>query len=263
MAYTNILLDIENGIGRVTINRPHVLNALNKETGEELLDAFEQCRDDEAVRVVVLTGAGRAFSAGGDIKEMGLAGDTLPESFFEELLGTLNRTVMTLHEMPKPVIAAVNGTAAGLGFNLTLAADIRIAARSAEFTQAFLRLGLIPDGGGTFLLPRIIGWAKATELILTAQPVSSEEALRLRLVNEVVDDDEFPTAVEAWALRLAAAPTAAIGRVKKLLSHSLTADLKSQLRYEREMQIASGRTEDFREGVTAFLERRPPRFTVR
>ena len=263
MAYTNIQLEISDRIGRVTLNRPEVLNALNRATGEELLEAFEQLRDDDAVRVVVLTGAGRAFSAGGDIKEMRLAGETLPESFFEELLGTLNLTILTLHEMPKPVIAAVNGLAAGLGFNLTLAADIRIAARSAEFTQAFLRLGLVPDGGGTYLLPRIIGWAKATELILTGQPVSSEEALRLRLVNEVVDDSEFATAVDAWARRLAEAPTEAIGRVKQLLSHSLTADLKSQLRYEREMQMACGRSEDFREDVSAFIEKRQPRFTGR
>jgi 2-(1,2-epoxy-1,2-dihydrophenyl)acetyl-CoA isomerase len=260
MDYANISLERANGIGWLTLSRPEALNALDKATGEELLDALEELRDDESVRAVVLTGAGRAFSAGGDLKEMARAGD-LPEEHFEELLATLNRTVLTLAELPKPVIAAVNGVAAGLGFNLALAADVRVAARSAEFTQAFLKIGLIPDGGGTFLLPRLVGWARATELILTARTVSSEEALALGLVNEVVDDAEFESAVETWARRFAAAPTAAIGRVKQLLVHSVTADLKSQLRFEREMQIASGRTADFREGVSAFFEKRAPRFT--
>lgn len=260
MTYSNITLECAEGIGRLTIDRPDKLNALDKATGAELFDAVERLRDDSTVRAIVLTGAGRAFSAGGDVREMSRA-DEMPEGFFEELLQTLNRTVLALCEMPKPVIAAVNGIAAGLGFNLALAADIRIAARNAEFTQAFLKIGLIPDGGGTYLLPRIVGWARATELILSARTVSSEEALRLGIVHEVVDDDEFPESVETWARRLADGPTAAIGRVKQLLAHSLTADLKSQLRYEREMQIASGTTADFREGVTAFAERRPPRFT--
>jgi 2-(1,2-epoxy-1,2-dihydrophenyl)acetyl-CoA isomerase len=261
MEYANITLAREDGVGRLTLNRPGALNALDRATGEELLDALELLRDDDAVRAIVLTGAGRAFSAGGDVKEMGRSGDELSEEFFDELLATLNRSILALAEMPKPVLAAVNGIAAGLGFNLALAADVRIAARSAEFTQAFLRLGLIPDGGGTFFLPRVVGWARATELILTARTVSSEEALRLGLVTEVVDDTDFDATVEAWTRRLAEAPTAAVGRVKQLLAHSLTADLKSQLRFEREMQMASGRTADFREGLTAFFERRAPRFT--
>ncbi len=260
MAYANIHLECGDGIGRLTLARPERLNALDKATGEEILDAVVRLRDDSDVRAIVLTGEGRAFSAGGDIREMSRAGE-LPESFFEELLATLNRTILAIAETPKPVIAAVNGVAAGLGFNLALAADIRVAARNAEFSQAFLKIGLIPDGGGTFLLPRIVGWARATELILTARTVSSEEALRLGIVHEVVDDDEFPASVEAWARRLADGPTAAIGRVKQLLAHSLTADLKSQLRFEREMQMASGKTSDFREGIAAFSEKRPPRFT--
>ncbi len=261
MAYANILLDRADGIGRLVINRPSALNALDKATGEEMFDAVQTLRDDEGVRAVVVTGAGRAFSAGGDIKEMARSGAELSESFFEELLATLNRSILALAEMPKPVLAAVNGVAAGLGFNLALACDVRIAARGAEFSQAFLRLGLVPDGGGTFFLPRIVGWARATELILTARSVSSEEALRLGLVNEVVDDSLFEATVDAWAHRLAEAPTAAVGRVKQLLAHSLTADLKSQLRFEREMQMASGRTADFHEGVAAFVERREPRFS--
>ena len=260
MEYANIKLECADGIGRLTLDRPERLNALDKATGEEILDAVERLRDDASVRAVVLTGAGRAFSAGGDIGEMRRA-DELPEGFFEELLATLNRSILALCEMPKPVVAAVNGIAAGLGFNFALAADIRIAARGAEFSQAFLKLGLIPDGGGTFLLPRIVGWARATEMILTARTVSSEEALRLGIVHEVVDDDEFPETVETWARGLADGPTAAIGRVKQLMAHSLTADLKSQLRYEREMQIACGKTADFREGVAAFFEKRNPRFS--
>jgi 2-(1,2-epoxy-1,2-dihydrophenyl)acetyl-CoA isomerase len=260
MEYANIQIECKDGIGRLTLARPAALNALDKATGEELLDAITRLRDDESVRVVVLSGKGRAFSAGGDVKEMARAGE-LPEAFFEELLATLNRSILALAEMPKPVVAAVNGIAAGLGFNLALVADIRIAARGAEFTQAFLKLGLVPDGGGTFLLPRIVGWARAMELILTARSVSSEEALRLGIVHEVVDEEVFDETVDAWARRLAEGPTAAIGRVKQLLAHSLTADLKSQLRFEREMQIASGRTSDFREGITAYGEKRPPRFT--
>jgi 2-(1,2-epoxy-1,2-dihydrophenyl)acetyl-CoA isomerase len=261
MDYVNITLDRADGVGRLTLSRPEALNALDRATGEEILDAAERLRDDASVRVVVVTGAGRAFSAGGDIKEMARAGSELSEEFVEQLLGTLNRSILALAEMPKPVLAAVNGIAAGIGFNLALAADIRVAARSAEFTQAFVKIGLVPDGGGTFFLPRLVGWARATELIMTGRTVSSEEALRLGLVNEVVDDSEFETTVESWAARLAAAPTAAIGRAKQLLAHSLTADLKSQLRFEREMQMASGRTADFHEGVTAFLAKRAPRFT--
>lgn len=262
MEYANITLERADGVGRLTLNRPEALNALDKATGEEILDALVALRDDDSVRVVVLTGAGRAFSAGGDVREMARA-DELPAEFFEELLATLNRIVITVSELPKPVIAAVNGVAAGLGFNLALAADIRIAARGAEFSQAFLKIGLIPDGGGTFTLPRIVGWARALELILTARTVSSEEALALGLVTEVVDDSLFESTVEQWAHRFADAPTAAIGRVKQLLAHSLTADLKSQLRFEREMQIASGQSADFREGVAAFVERRNPKFTGR
>lgn len=261
MDYANIVVERADGVGTLTLNRPSALNALDKATGEELLDAVESLRDDPQVRAVVLTGAGRAFSAGGDIKEMARAGVEHSEAFFEELLVTLNRSILALAETPKPVLAAVNGMAAGLGFNLALACDVRVAARGAEFSQAFLKLGLVPDGGGTFFLPRIVGWARATELILTARAVSSEEALRLGIVHEVVDDHEFETAVAAWARRLADAPTAAVGRVKQLLAHSLTADLKSQLRFERETQMASGRTDDFREGVAAFLERREPRFS--
>lgn len=260
MEYSNISVERADGIGRLTLSRPEALNALDKATGEELLDALESLRTDPAVRVVVFTGAGRAFSAGGDIKEMARAGE-LPESFFDELLATLNRVVVAIAEMPKPVIAAVNGAAAGLGFNLALACDIRIVARGAEFTQAFLKIGLIPDGGGTFLLPRIVGWSRAMDLILTARSVSSEEALRLGIASTVVDETDFESTVETLARQLAAAPTAAIGRVKQLLAHSLTADLKSQLRFEREMQMASGQSNDFREGITAFLEKRHPRFT--
>jgi 2-(1,2-epoxy-1,2-dihydrophenyl)acetyl-CoA isomerase len=260
MEYANIAVERVDGIGRLTLTRPEALNALDKATGEELLDALESFRSDPTVRVVVVTGAGRAFSAGGDIKEMSRAGE-LPESFFDELLATLNRVIVAMTEMPKPVIAAVNGIAAGLGFNLALACDIRIAARGAEFTQAFLRIGLIPDGGGTYLLPRIIGWSRAMELILTARSVSSEEALRLGLVTAVVDETDFEATVDSWARQLAAAPTGAVGRVKQLLAQSLTSDLKSQLRFEREMQMACGQSSDFREGITAFLEKRTPRFT--
>jgi 2-(1,2-epoxy-1,2-dihydrophenyl)acetyl-CoA isomerase len=259
--YQNIRLEVADGIGSLTLARPDVLNALDKATGAELLDALEVLGSDESVRVVVLTGEGRAFSAGGDVREMSRS--DLDESFFDELLCTLNHTILRLAEMPKPVIAAVNGLATGLGFNLALAADIRIAARGAEFSQAFIRIGLVPDGGGTYLLPRIVGWAKAMELILTAQSVSSEEALRLGIVTEVVDETVFHETVDRWAHTLAAAPTAAIARVKRLLVHSLTADLKSQLRYEREMQMECGRSEDFREGISAFFEKRQPRFTGR
>ena len=262
MANANILLEQHDGIGRVTINRPAALNALDKATGAELLEALESLRDDANVRAIVLTGAGRAFSSGGDIREMSRSGE-LPASYFDELIGNVNHLIMTLAEIPKPVLAAVNGAAIGLGFNLALAADLRIAARSAEFSQAFVRVGLIPDGGGTYLLPRIVGWSRATELMFTARTVSSEEALRLGIVTEVVEDIDFAATVDEWAHRLAEGPTVAIGRVKRLLSHSLTADLKSQLRYEREMQAASGATEDFQEGVRAFLEKRAPKFSGR
>jgi len=261
--FANIRFEISDGIGRVTLARPDALNALDKATGEELLEAFETLARSDETRAVVLRGEGRAFCAGGDVKEMSRAGVDLPESFFDELLRTLNTAVLTLAEMPKPVVAAVNGVATGLGFNLALAADFRIASRSAEFSQSFSRIGLIPDGGGTYFLPRIVGWAKATELVVTGRTISSEEALGLGLVTEVVDETVFDETVERWAHDLAAGPTAAIARAKRLLSHSQTADLKSQLRYEREMQLECGRTDDFREGLRALSQRRHPRFMGR
>lgn len=261
MSYENILLEIKDGVGWLTLNRPKSLNALNKTTGDELLHALETVRDDETVRAVVLTGAGRAFSSGGDVKEMTLAGSSLSEQFFEELIGNLNRSITLITDLPKPVLAAINGPAAGIGFNFALAADIRIAARSATFTQAFVHIGLVPDGGGSYFLPRLVGWGIATEMILTGRLLSAEEAHQVGIVSQVVEDAEFAATVQQWASRLAAGPTSAMARAKQLLKQSQTNTLAEQLRAEQQTQMLCGRSHDFREGITAFVEKRKPNFT--
>ncbi len=260
MGFENITLTTSGAIATLTMNRPENLNAFNTRTVVEMLDAIVMLRDDAAVRAVVLTGAGRAFTSGGDIREMTEFG-TRPQEDYMRHMQNVNRMVLGLHELPKPVIAAVNGPAAGLGFNLALAADLRIAAQSATFSQAFIKIGLVPDGGGSYLLPRIVGLARATELILTGRTVAADEALALGLVNRVVADAELGATVQALAEQLAAAPTGAIARDKELLRRSLTSDFASQLQAEIEFQVERGASSDFREGITAFLEKRKPVFT--
>jgi 2-(1,2-epoxy-1,2-dihydrophenyl)acetyl-CoA isomerase len=263
MSYETVQLEMrEQSVAVITLNRPAALNALTTEMGREFISAIREAHERGA-RAIVLTGAGRAFCAGGDLREMrGVAErDGRVEAFFDEPLGLLNECILLLQQVPLPVIAAVNGFASGGGCNLALACDIVIAAESARFNQAFVKVGLSPDCGGTYVLPRLVGLRRATELLMTGDQVDARMAAGIGMINRAVADDELMNEALSLAIRLAQSPTAAIAKTKRLLAESATNDLGVQLERERQAQIESGQTKDFLEGVAAFIEKRPPRFT--
>jgi 2-(1,2-epoxy-1,2-dihydrophenyl)acetyl-CoA isomerase len=237
------------------------LNALTVQVANEFKAAVAEAMERGA-RAIVITGAGRAFSAGGDLREMQEIAkkDGRSEAIFDEPLRVLNQAILLIRETPVPFIAAVNGVASGGGCNLALACDLVIAAESAKFNQAFIKIGLTPDCGGTFMLPRLVGWKKATELLFTGDLVDAQAAAEMGMINSVTPDQELMSRAMAMAEKLAQAPTAAIAEIKKLLDASAANDLRSQLDLEHKTQIESGKTKDFVEGVSAFLEKRPPRF---
>lgn len=263
MHYELILFEKANGVARITLNRPATYNALTKALGEEMLDAIIRCHTDAEVRVLTITGAGNAFSAGGDIKDMAeaLKGDA--SAMLRSLTATLNSVVIGLTRLPKPVVAAVNGTAAGAGFALVLASDIAIASEKAKFITAFTGVALSPDTSTTFFLPRYLGLKKAMELTLTNRPLSAREALDFGIINEVVPESEFVSRVEDFVGKLAKGPTLAFGRSKQLLHRSLSETLETQVESERHAVSDSALTADFREAVEAFMEKRPPIFRGR
>jgi len=246
----------------VTLNRPEALNALTTQVAVDVTSAFAEARQRSA-RAIILTGAGRAFCAGGDLREMQRIAkhEGRLEAFFDEPLQLLHDCVLLIRNTPLPVIAAVNGAASGAGCNLALACDLVIAGESAKFNEAFIRIGLTPDCGGTFILPRLTGWKIAAELMMTGDVVTAARAREGGMINAVVKDSDLMSEAFKLAARLAAAPTLALARIKRLLEQSATNDLAAQLELERSTQIESGRTRDFREGVAAFLEKRPPEFT--
>jgi 2-(1,2-epoxy-1,2-dihydrophenyl)acetyl-CoA isomerase len=261
MSYQTIQLEQRGAVAVLTLNRPESLNALTLEMGREFQTAIGEALQQGA-RAIILTGAGRAFCAGGDLRDMQriAAEDGRIEAFFDEPLRLLHDCILMIRKTPAPFVAAVNGVASGAGCNLALACDLTIAAASARFNQAFIKIGLVPDCGGTFILPRLIGLKHATELLMTGDMVSAERAAAIGMINAAVPDDELMARAFAIAERLAQAPTAAIGRIKELLEASATSDYAAQLELERTAQIQSGRTTDFKEGVTAFIEKRPPKF---
>lgn len=261
MSYETIDLVMHGTVGVVTLNRPDSLNALTTQVGQEFLAAVNQARSNGA-RAIIVTGAGRAFCAGGDLREMRKIAEQEGkiEAFFDEPLRLLNDCILLIRRSPLPFVAAVNGVASGGGCNLALACDLVVASESARFNQAFIKIGLVPDCGGTFILPRLVGWKRATELMMTGEVISANRALEMGMINAVVPDDELSSHALAMAEKLAQAPTAAMGRIKGLLELSATNDYEGQLELEREAQITSGQTKDFREGVAAFLEKRPPNF---
>jgi 2-(1,2-epoxy-1,2-dihydrophenyl)acetyl-CoA isomerase len=261
VSFETIQLEMHGSICVLTLNRPERLNALTVEVAKDFKAAVHKAMEAGA-RVIVLTGAGRAFSAGGDLREMQeIAGrEGRLEAFFDEPLRILNESILLIRETPVPFIAAVNGVASGGGCNLALACDLVIAAESAKFNQAFIKIGLVPDCGGTFILPRLVGWKRAAELMFTGELVTAQRAAEMGMINSVAADGELMSQVMAMAEKLAHAPTAALGRIKQLMDASATNDCPGQLDLERRMQIESGKTKDFVEGVSAFLEKRPPRF---
>ena len=254
----DLRLDIADAVATITLDRPEALNALTVPLKHELLGAFEQVAADEAVRAVVLTGAGRAFCAGQDLRER-LKPDAAPLE--DEIRLRYNPLVRAMVRLEKPLIGAINGVAAGAGASLALACDLRIAAEGASFLLAFGRVGLVPDSGATWLLPRLIGGAKAAELALTGAALSAADAERLGLVLRVVPADELAAAAQALAAQLAAGAPRALALTKRALAASWDAALDEQLETEADFQGQAGATADHAEGVAAFIERRPPRFT--
>ena len=256
----DILLERKGNIAIVTLNRPEVLNAFSIEMREGLAITFENLAKDASVRAVVITGAGRAFSAGGDIKGWG---DLKDENRMKTILGFAHRAIKAITSLEKPVIAMVNGDAVGGGCNLALACDMVIASENARFGEVFVRIGLGPDWGGAYFLPRLVGMAKAKELLFTGKIISAREALEMGLINEVVPTDKLEERVMKLAETLSQSATRAIGMTKVFLHKVWQMDLKEALEYEALMQSALVETEDHREAVKAFLNKTKPVFRGR
>lgn len=262
MAWETIVFAARDGVGALTLNRPDRLNSFNAKMHEEVASLLGIVEQDEAIRALLITGAGRGFCAGQDLNlREAAAGDSFDAGAAIDRY--YNPLVRRLRALKKPVIAAVNGPAAGAGANLAFACDIVIAARSASFLQAFCRLGLVPDTGGTWFLPRLAGSARALGMMLLGDPVTAEKAAEWGLIWKVVDDDRLMEEAQALAVRLAQGPTLGLGLIKQALNRALETGLDAQLDRERDLQREAAKSEDFREGVAAFLEKRPPRFRGR
>ena len=257
----SILVDRRPDYRVITLNRPHRLNAFNEDMHRALRAALEEAQADAECRALLLTGAGRAFSSGQDLSDR-LPGAT-PRDLGQSLHNLYNPLVRQLRALPFPTVAAVNGVAAGAGANLALNCDIVLAARSARFIQAFAKIGLVPDAGGSWLLPRLVGAARARALALTAEPLPAETAQAWGLIWKVFDDERLMPEAQALCAQLAAGPTVALGLIKRALDAAETNDLDAQLDLERDLQREAGFSPDYAEGVRAFVEKRPARFSGR
>ena len=259
MSDSPVLYQVDGAVATITLNRPDVLNALNTALMLALREAVTSASDDAAVRAVIVTGAGRGFSAGADLASSsggtGNAGTTLRERY--------HPVILAMRAMPKPIISAVNGVAAGAGMSIAMAGDIILAARSASFLQAFSKIGLVPDAGSTWFLPRYVGDVRARALAILADRISATDAQNFGLVWQVHDDADLIPRAREMAERLAAMPTRAYAMIKQALNDSHQRDLSEQLELEADLQVQAGQTEAFREGVAAFLQKRPPQFKGR
>lgn len=262
MSYRNILFETADGIARLTLNRPERLNSFNTEMHAELRAALASLKDQPA-RVLVITGAGRGFCAGQDLNERAVAPGGAPPDLAASIEQSYKPLVLALRSLGLPVLAAVNGVAAGAGANIALACDLVIAARSASFVQAFSKLGLVPDSGGTWFLPRLVGTARAMGLALLGEKLSAEQAAAWGLIWRCVEDGELAEVVDALARQLAAAPTRALARTRQAIYEGWSRTLPQQLDVERDYQGELGHSADYTEGVAAFAEKRTPRFTGR
>ena len=263
MSYEQIRFETADGIARITLNRPDRLNSFTAQMHAELRDALLQLAAGGDTRVVLLTGEGRGFCAGQDLSDRAVAPGDAPIDLGASIEQNYRPLVLALRNLPLPVVCAVNGVAAGAGANVALACDIVIAARSASFIQAFCRIGLVPDSGGTFFLPRLVGNARAMGLALLGDKLSAEDAETWGLIWKCVDDGELATTVDTLLAQLAQAPTVGLAAIKRALHASAGNTLEQQLDLERDLQRTLGNGADYREGVAAFLEKRPPRFTGR
>lgn len=257
MTYETLLYAVKDNIATLTLNRPDRLNALNDTLRDDLYDAIRKSVADPEVRVLVITGAGRGFCSGGDVKgmsERNQSGQTAP--LVDKYAPKRDRIIAAMRDCLKPIIAAVNGAAAGAGMNVALACDIRIASSAAKFAQSFVKRGLHPDWGGTYFLPRVVGVAKACELIFTGDVIDANEALRLGVVNSVVAPEELMNETYKLAKKIAGGPPVAIQLAKRSIYHNQEADLRSALEFETFAQNITRETEDSKEGVKAFVEKR-------
>lgn len=253
-----LLSDLQDGVLTVTLNRPERANAFNLALIADLLDALRRASQDSAVRVVVLTGTGRAFGAGQDLAEMRSVGENL--SLLEHLRKTYNPLVLQLRRIEKPVLAAINGACAGASLGVALACDIRLAAETASFVVGFNGIGLVPDSAVSLLLPALVGVGRAAELAFTNAPLSAAQALEWGLVNQVVSAASLMEETRQWAARLATGPVAAYGLTKRLFNRAVLPHLEEVLEYEGQVQEIAARSPEHREGLAAFLEKRPPKY---
>ena len=263
MGYENILLESDGGIARLTLNRPERLNSFNDAMHAEVRDALGRVKADASLRVLLLTGAGRAFCAGQDLGDRAVAPGEEPVDLGASIERNYRPLVLALRRLPLPVVCAVNGVAAGAGANIALACDIVVAAKSASFIQAFSKIGLIPDSGGTYFLPRLVGTARAVGLAMLGERLIAEQAAEWGLIWQCVDDAELHETVEKLLRTLAGAPTAGLAATKRALYASAENSLATQLDFERDLQRELGHSADYREGVAAFTAKRAPRFAGR
>ncbi len=262
MDYTALTFEVAGGVATITLNRPDSANALNLDMARDLMRASLRCSDDPAVRAVLLTGTGRMFSAGGDLKSFAAQGDALAYHL-KEVTTYLHAAVSRFARMDPPLVAAVNGIAAGAGMSLVCCCDLVLAAESARFTMAYTRAGLTPDGSSTYFLPRTVGMKRALELVLTNRMLSAAEAADWAIVNRVVPDADLMREATALVTELAAGATGALGAAKRLMHSGWTETLETQMEHETQAIAARSRTSDGREGIAAFLEKRAPTFTGR
>ncbi len=252
----SIEFSVKNGVGKITLNRPDVLNSFNMPMAKEMITALDECINNKSIRAVLITGAGRAFCAGQD-----LAAAIAPGADIKVIVQQQYNPIITkIRNMEKPIVCAVNGVAAGAGANLAIACDIVLAAASSSFIQAFSKIGLVPDSGGTFFLPRLVGLQRATALMMLGDKVTAQQALEFGMIYKVLPDDTLMAEAEKMTEHLAQMPTKGLGLTKKLLNASMHNNLNQQLDMEGELQAAAAKTVDHGEGVKAFLEKRKPAF---
>jgi 2-(1,2-epoxy-1,2-dihydrophenyl)acetyl-CoA isomerase len=261
MGYSTILFAEDGAVATITLNRPDKLNSFTAQMHRELRDAIGRVRDGGKVRCLLLTGAGRGFCAGQDLSDRVMGESQAPPDLGHTLATLYNPLVMSLRALEMPVVCAVNGVAAGAGANLALGCDIVLAARSADFIEAFCRLGLVPDAGGTYLLPRLAGTARAMGLAMLGDRLSAEQAAQWGLIWKVVDDDKLMEEANTLARHLATQPTKGLALIKRAIHASPANTLERQLALEAELQREAGRSADYREGVAAFMAKRPPKFS--